>query len=133
MDQSFIKPSAFKKLVFLQSKGNKNDLAALLVIDADVMYRISSTPNIKAAVWVSPGNMNFHSNHGGKFALQHFRAWIQSVNEDLIVNAELWELEAKYFDDVYKQLQLPIALLSEPDTSGTAYQKFICWKSGDGY
>jgi transcriptional regulator with XRE-family HTH domain len=133
MDQCFIKPSAFKKLVFIQSQGNQNDLAALLIINADIMYRISSTPNIKAAIWVGPGNMNFQSNHGGKLVLQDFRTWIQSVNEDLIGNAEFWELDGNYFDDVYKQLHLPIALLSEPDTSSTAYKKFICWKSGDGY
>lgn len=130
MERSVVKESALKKLVFIQNKNNSNDLAAMLLVNQDIFYEISSTPNLKNAVWISAGNLNFDSDGGGRNALNDFRYWLKNVNVDLIKTAEYWVMEEKLFDDVYKALSVPVITLEAPDVTTSIYQRFDLWKSG---
>lgn len=131
MEQCIVKPGALNKLIFISSKEQRCDVAAMLLVSEDVMYRISSTPNIRAAIWVQPGHMNFESDHGGRLVLRDFRQWVGSLDEDLIANAEMWRLQTSFFDDVYKVLHVPGTLLEKPDMTSLVYQRFKEWVSGN--
>lgn len=131
MDKCIVKDSAFKKLVFIQNKQRPSDLAALLLVDQDIFYEISSTPNFRNAVWVSAGNINFESDGGGKIALREFRFWLSNVNVDLIKTAEYWLMREDFFDDVYKALLVPVISFYPPDKSAFTYERFELWKAGN--
>ncbi len=130
MERSIVKESALKKLVFIQNKQNSNDIAAMLLVDQDIFYEISTTPNFRNAIWISAGNLNFDSDGGGRNALNDFRTWLKNVNIDLIKTAEYWLMEEKFFDDVYKALLVPVITLETPDERTPTYKRFELWKSG---
>jgi ribulose bisphosphate carboxylase small subunit len=131
MERSIVKESSLKKLVFIQNKQNSNDVAAMLLVDQDIFYEISTTPNFRNAIWISAGNLNFDSDGGGRNALNDFRAWLKNVNIDLIKTAEYWLMEEKLFDDVYKVLLVPVITLESPDVTTPTYKRFELWRSGN--
>ena len=133
MEQCIIKPTALTKLIFISSKEQTCDLAALLLVGGDVMYKISSWKGVRAAIWVQPGNMSFESTHGGRLVLRDFRGWLSDLDADLIANAEIWRLKTSIFDSLYKSLDLCAALLEEPDKAGLVYQRFNEWVAGTSF
>lgn len=130
MEVCFIKETELKKVIFIQSKQHVNDLAALLLVKQDALYEMSLTPYFINAVWVRAGDMNFHSDHGGRISLQKFRYWLSSVNADLIETAEYWLMEEVLFDNVYKVLLIPRNSLLPPDKSAFNFERFELWRQG---
>ena len=132
MESCVIKPESLKRLIFIQSAGDKNDLGAIITIDNGTMYQISNYPEITGCIWVSAGNMNFCSDGGGRSALSTFRSWLIEVNRDLVLNAELWKMRGHYFDEIYKALKVPVSTL-EPVDDEFILSRFEEWKTGEGY
>ncbi|MDF1694107.1 MAG: helix-turn-helix transcriptional regulator [Zhongshania sp.] len=132
MGRGVVKPLSFKKLIFVQSDGNEYDLAALLTIDNDLMYRISVREWDLGAVWVAAGNMSFVSEGGGKLALREFRRWLAEENLDLIENAEYFRVDAEKFESIWKELKLTKTALVLEDRE-ILVERFKSWVSGEMY
>lgn len=130
MTACIVKELFFKHVVFVQSRQNESDLAVLIMVEQDV-YKTSDTPNWINAVWIKRGNLNFDSEHGGKKHLKNFRNYLTSVDHDLVINAELYEIDEKIFINIHRSLELRLDDLLQPDESKTNYSRFLSWKKGE--
>ncbi|MBU71299.1 helix-turn-helix transcriptional regulator [Spongiibacter sp.] len=132
MDRCVVKSEAIDRLIFIQNSEDEYDLGAILLVDNQIMYRISARENDSGIVWVSTGNMSFVSEGGGRLALSAFRRWLVEKNKDLIRSAEYMQLESDQIEGIWRNLHLAGRLL-RPVESQCLKQRFEEWVEGGQY
>lgn len=133
MSDSFIKPGAMKSLTLMQSLEDETELGGYIELEDSRSYSYEGYAG--RCVFITLGNINLYSTHGGKLALEVFRMWLSEFAPHLLKSADIFFSHSSLLSNVWKNSSCGEYLKVDQsnDFTRVTVELFDKWKNGESW